>query len=615
MKRDIRMMANRRWWLLVGPLIAVVLLLAALTVTSVQLLSAARAYVGGESLWSKGQKDAVYHLERYIATRSPGEYRRFEAALAVPLGDRRARLSLDQTPPDREAAWLGFLAGSNHPDDIDEMIELFLRFRHVGFMAKAIEIWAEADLHIAQLASLGRQIEDRVSANDAGSGELATLADELPRLNHRLTELEQQFSSTLGQTSRTVSHLLLVITVVLTALLTAGAALLTRSLLRAQASAEDELRRANERWTLAAGAAGIGLFEWDLQTQRSRIDARGAALYGLPPQAAEVEGGAFTLSRVHPADAPCFRAALARAVAEPTANSLRFRVLLDDGSERHIEAVAQVRPSETGTGPCLVGTLRDVTGDVRTAQLQLDKESAERSSRAKSEFLSRVSHELRTPLNAVLGFAELLHSDAQQPLTPAQAERMQHVIDAGRHLLALIDDILDLSEADDIAPPPALQPVLVSDSLDAALDRMRTTADRQQVSLEADVPAQPLYVMADPSRLSQVWAHVLSNAIKYNRPGGKVKVSFESSGAEVSIRVRDTGSGLRPDQIAQLFQPFNRLGAEASRQPGSGLGLVVAQRLLSRQQGRIEVSSEPGIGTCVEVHLRAAVAPASAASG
>lgn len=610
MRHDARVLGRKRWAAVVGPLLGVVALLAGLTVLSIDLLSAARAYVGGESLWSKAQKDAVYHLERYIATRDVQEYRQFEEALAVPLGDRRARLALEQKPPDREAARQGFLAGGNHPDDVDGMVNLFVRFRHVSFMAAAIDIWAEADQQIAQLSALGREIQERVSAGDTRSREFNALAAELPRLNQRLTDLEKRFSATLGEASRTVGRLVLAVTLALAVLLTAAAAWLTHRLMRAQAHAEHELLLANERWTLAADAAGIGLFEWDLHTTLSRIDARGAAVYGLPPEPLELEGGKLTLSRIHPEDEPHFRQSLAQATSSPTSTTVRYRVLLEDGSARHVEAVARMRPADGDVGRRLIGTLRDVTREVLAAQAMLDKEAAERGSRAKSEFLSRVSHELRTPLNAVLGFAELLHTDPREPLTAGQAARVEHVIDAGRHLLALIDDILDLSESDDAAPQALpLQPVLLGAAVQVSVERLRPMAERQQVQVRADLPEHALYVLADPRRLSQVLAHLLSNAIKFNRRGGDVKVSCEPLGDEVRIRVHDTGHGLRADQLAQLFQPFNRLGAEASRTPGSGLGLVVVQQLLKRQQGRIALTSTAGIGTCVEVHLQAAPAP------
>ncbi len=609
MKREA--VTNKRWWVVVSPLLVVVALLSILTVASVEVLSSVRAYVGGESLWSKGQKDAAYHLERYVVTREPAEYAAFQRALAAPQGDARGRLALERDPPDRAVAREGFLAGGNHPDDVEGMLDLYLRYRNVGFMARAIDIWAEGDREIAQLAALGEHVHARIAAGDTGSPELRALAAQLPALNQRLTDLEFRFSSTLGEASRTVQQLVLGITLAFAVLLTGGAMLLTRTLMRAQLRAEEELRLANERWTLAADAAGIGLFDWDLDTKLSRLDGRAAALYGLPPEPVEVEGGQLTLSHIHPDDAPHFRTSLAQAIAQTGSSTIRYRVRQPDGRERHLEIVARVRPGDGATrqGPHLIGTLRDVTADVEAAQLRLEKEAAERGSRAKSELLSRVSHELRTPLNAVLGFSELLASDPQAPLTAVQGERVQHVIHAGRHLLALIDDILDLTDADDNVALP-LEPVVLSGVVQAAFGRVRSLAEHHQVELRADLPGEPVQVMAEARRLAQVLVHLLSNAIKFNRPGGVAEVSCELVDDEVRIRVRDNGHGLSAQQLQQLFQPFIRLGAEAARQPGAGLGLVVVQRLVRRQQGRIELTSTPGEGTCAEVCLQAAGTPA-----
>ncbi|MBX3621669.1 MAG: PAS domain-containing sensor histidine kinase [Rhizobacter sp.] len=599
---------GRTQWMMVGPFLVVVALLATLAVVGVDLISAVRAYVGGESRWSKGQKDAVYHLERYIASRNPADYERFEEALAVPLGDREARQALEQAPPDLARVEQGLLAGGNHPDDIDGMVSLFLRFRRVSFMADAIAIWAEADTHIEELAALGRQLQARVVAGDESSDELRDLSARLPALNAQLTVLERRFSATLGEASRTARQLVLAITLVLTAAMTAAAALLTRALLRDQTRVEQDLREVNERWTLAADAAGLGLFDWDLRTQRTTVDARGAALYGLAPEAVEVASGTITQSRVHPDDAGRFRSAMASALASPTPAQLRYRICLDDGSVRHIEAVARVRDDGNGVGVRMVGTLRDVTAEVQAAQLQLEKDSAERASVAKSEFLSRVSHELRTPLNAVLGFAELLASDAAEPLTPAQAQRVQQVLAAGRRLLVLIDDILDLSHLDDAARPLTLRPLALAPVLQAALARVEPLAQAQPVRVSAELPPHALHVLADEQRLQQVLGHLLANAIQYNRPGGDVVLHCEQQGDEVGIELRDTGPGLRPDQLDKLFQPFNRLGAEFGKVPGSGLGLVIVQQLLKRMQGTLQVASTEGVGTCVTVRLKAAQA-------
>jgi signal transduction histidine kinase len=602
----------RMRWRVVGPLLVAVALLSAMALASVELLSAVRAYVGGESLWSKGQKDAILQLERYIDTRDPADYRRFEEALALPLGDKRARLALDQDPPDLTQARIGFLAGGNHVDDIDGMVNLYLRFRRVSFMAAAIDIWAEADTHIDQLASLGRRVHERARLGDAGLLELRALAADLPALNLRLTDLEQRFSTTLGEASRTVHKLVLLVTLVLASGLMLGAVWATWALLREQERVERDLRESNERWSLAADAAGLGLFDWDLRTRQARVDARGAALYGLPPQPVEVEAGQLTLSRVHPDDLTRFRAVMAQAIASPAAATVRYRVRLDDGSERHLEAAARVRVGEGQVPLRMVGTLRDVTAEVLATQLRLDKEAAERASRAKNAFFSRVSHELRTPLNAVLGFAELMHSDTQDPLSAEQAQRVQRVMEAGRRLLALIDDILHLSDLDESSTPLPLQPVALEPLLFQTIAQLQRLADERQVQVVAEPVPAGLWVQAESRRLAQALHHLVANAIKYNRRGGEVMLHCERRGEEVCIEVRDTGPGMRPEQLAQLFQPFNRLGAEFSKVPGAGLGLVIVQQLLKRLNGRIEVNSTEGEGTCMRV-LLAAAAPADEA--
>jgi signal transduction histidine kinase len=597
-------------WLVIAPFLVVVALLVTLVVASADILSAARAYVGGESLWSKGQKDAVYLLGRYLVVRDPVDHLRFQNALSVPLGDRRARLALGHKPPQIDEARQGFIEGGNHPDDLDGMVRLFLRFRSVGFMADAIAIWAEGDQALDELDQLGRQIHQRIEAGDTlASPRLAELAARLPLLNERLTGLEQRFSATLGEASRTARRLVLAITLLLACVLTASGVSLTAYMLRQQARTEQALRESNDRWALAAGAAGIGVFDWDLQTERATLDARAAALYGLPAEPVEVDAGVLSRAAIHPDDAARFRAAMVQAIAHPAPVTIRYRLVMADGSVRQLEAIATVskqhRHGEPGRGMHMVGILRDLSNEMRAAQLQLDKEAAERASRAKGQFLSRVSHELRTPLNAVLGFTELMQSDPAEPLTRSQNQRAQHVLDAGRHLLALINDILDLGSLDENPVPLATTPVALAPVLQASLNQLEPMARSHQITLAADLPGPQLCVQADARRLQQVFDNLLSNAVKYNHAGGEVQLSCAREGDAVLVSVRDTGLGLSAEQIEQMFQPFNRLGAESTKVPGSGLGLVITQQLIKRMGGSLAVNSTAGTGTRMVVRLRA----------
>lgn len=230
---------------------------------------------------------------------------------------------------------------------------------------------------------------------------------------------------------------------------------------------------------------------------------------------------------------------------------------------------------------------------------------AAKASRAKSDFLARVNHELRTPLGAVLGFAQLLGLDATAPLTPLQQQRVQHIRHAGEHLLALIDEMMDFSRIEAGQLRMDLKPCGLEAQLTEALAQTRGQADEAGVSLTE--PPTPLpQVLADPRRLHQVLLNVLSNAVKYNRRGGSVRLRVTQADGMAQLHVEDTGLGMDAGQLAQLFQPFNRLGREHSGVAGTGLGLAVSRQLVELMCGRIEVSSRVDKGTTVSIALPAA---------
>jgi CheY-like chemotaxis protein/nitrogen-specific signal transduction histidine kinase len=252
----------------------------------------------------------------------------------------------------------------------------------------------------------------------------------------------------------------------------------------------------------------------------------------------------------------------------------------------------------------------------RTAQLELSNEElkqatdvAEKANRAKSEFLSSMSHELRTPLNAIIGFGQLLGSDIGDTRPERRREFAEHIVGAGKHLLTLINEILNLARIESGHVELSLEPVLVDDVLAQCRQMIEPLAQQRGIALQFDAGCDAV-VMADRMRLKQVLLNLVSNAIKYNRPDGSVRVSCSEPGAgAVRLSVRDTGRGLTPAQVESLFQPFNRLGQEGGPEQGTGIGLVVTQRLVELMGGRIGVHSMPGEGSVFWIDLQASERP------
>jgi len=233
----------------------------------------------------------------------------------------------------------------------------------------------------------------------------------------------------------------------------------------------------------------------------------------------------------------------------------------------------------------------------QNVELESAKLAAEKANRAKSDFLSSMSHELRSPLNAILGFAQLMDT-ASPPPAPSQKESIDQILKAGWHLLNLINEVLDLARVESGKLSLSLEPTALGEVLLECQAMIEPQAQKRRITIAFPHSHIPYFVVADRTRLKQVLINLLSNAIKYNEPEGKVVVECSTSiPGRVRISVKDTGAGLSPEKLAQLFQPFNRLGQEAGGQEGTGIGLVVAKQLIELMGGVIGVESTVGSGS------------------
>jgi PAS domain S-box-containing protein len=344
---------------------------------------------------------------------------------------------------------------------------------------------------------------------------------------------------------------------------------------------------------------------------------------------------------IHPEDRSLFRAKSMEAASTGSKVELEYRLQHADGEIVHVAQVIEPIDERRGrTGPRWFCTLQDVTTQKRaeaallelndeleqrvgqrTAQLEASnrelaaaKRVAEQASQAKSEFLTRMSHELRTPLNAIIGFSQLL-SQPDHGFSPQQQATFNgNIHKAGQHLLALIGDLLNLAQIEAGKLSLQMQRVPLLDLLKECEAMMQTQAEARAIITRFEMPAPELAVVADRRRLKQVLLNLLSNGIKYNRPQGLLELRVQMrDGGRVRIEVRDSGAGLRADEVGQLFELFNRLGRSADDVEGTGLGLVLSKHLVELMGGAIGVDSEPGVGSRFWIELDGDVDVAQAA--
>ncbi len=362
---------------IIWPFVPVVLALALISVASVDLLSAARAFVAGESMWTKGQKSAVMHLLRYGESGQEADFQAYLAAIALPLGDRQARLELERGQPDYERARAGLIAGGNHPDDIPGMIRLYRNFRHVAEIDQAISVWATADIEIQSLDQQALALRGLLATPGCDADCLAPVLRRIETLDARLTPLEAAFSYALGKASRRVSGLLVVGTVGAAVLLMLVAILLSQRMLRQERRLKEALAHSEERLQLAVGGSNDGLWDWHLQHGELYFSPRCAEMLGYG--ADELRQARETvIGLLHPSEVLAHEERLLLHLRNGLPYDAEFRMRTKAGGYLWVRARGRIVRDAQGRAARMAGSLTNIAEQkLSEAQLFAEKERAQ----------------------------------------------------------------------------------------------------------------------------------------------------------------------------------------------------------------------------------------------
>jgi PAS domain S-box-containing protein len=383
------------------------------------------------------------------------------------------------------------------------------------------------------------------------------------------------------------------------------------------------LREVQARSDFALKMSHIGGWDLNLVDRTVHRTMEHARIYGYDSLAQPWNYKIF-LEHVLPEDRANVARIIGDAITAQADYTLECRIRRADGEVRWLWSASEYQIGDGDQAPRLAGIVQDITEkklieaeQVRLNQAFNDKNAelenarfvADKANLAKSDFLSSMSHELRSPLNAILGFAQFLDSDTP-PATPVQKESIDQILHAGWYLLELINEILDLSVVESGKLSLSSEPVSLGEVLNECQKMIEPQAQTRGLNLGFPKIDFSLFIRADRTRLKQVLLNLLSNAIKYNRAGGSVDVTCASvPKGRIRISIIDTGPGLSAGKLAQLFQPFNRLGQESSTEQGTGIGLVMSKRLVELMGGVISVESTVGVGSVFWFELDADEAP------
>ncbi|MES2285842.1 MAG: ATP-binding protein [Bacteroidota bacterium] len=634
---------SQKLYLVVGAMALLITVELFTMLFALNTLSSVRAFVGGEGLWSKAEKDAVYYLQKYSRTFNEKDYEKFQEFMKVPLGDHKTLMELNKKNPDLEIAKQGFLEGRNHPDDIDGMIKLFRRFHNIYYIKKAITIWTKADLIIGQLSPIAEKLKAEISLESPSLEKIDGLLFEIDNINQELTVLEDDFSYTLGEGSRWLENLILTVlfaialTVEFTGLflsisLSIGITKGVNEIIRVSANISkadfNSKAKIYSKDEIGLLASSFNKMMDDLQeniNERILVEKNLRAqkdLYGslIDTQSDMGQGIAITEGKsiIYANDALCKmygysndevlslpsfldivipeekeRLSLRlnqRLSREESSDTGETTVIRKDGNKINIEY--SIKKINTDGRVQLLSVIRDITyRKLGEDALQQKTQDLIRSNDELEQFAYVASHDLQEPLRMVTSYLELLEIRYKDKLDQDANDFIGFAVDGSNRMRILIQSLLEYSRVNRIKP---FESINVNDLLKDVLQNLSGAIKEQNATVLYE--GMPI-IYGDFVLISQLFQNLIENAIKFK--GDKkpqIFISSKKENDEYLFSIKDNGIGINNEYLDKIFVIFQRL-SNKEKYPGTGMGLAICKKIVERHNGKIWVESVVGKGS------------------
>ncbi len=611
---------------------------------SLTTLSSVRAFVGGEGLWSKAEKDAVYNLQKYSYTHNEQDYLDFKKFMKIPLGDHKTLLELIKKDPDFEIAREGFIEGRNHPNDINGMIKLFKRFHKISYINKAINIWVKADSTIFKLMAISEKLHEEINLKPFSEEKISRINSEIGVINNKLTLLEDNFSYTLGEGARWLENLILTILFLIALTVELSGLFLTISVSMGITKGINEITRIAKKIATADFSDKAKVYSEDeigqlagsfnemiynlqstinKRTQAEEVIRQQQELYEslIKTQSEMGQGIAITENKkiIYANDAlykmygyskeeifqmPSFIDMVIPEDKERLSDKLKKRlsgadmadigetaIIRKDGKIINIEY--SVKMINIQGRVQTLSVIRDITAR-KQAETELKQKAEEliRSNKELEQFAYVASHDLQEPLRMVTAYVQLLEERYKNKLGADANEFIAFALNGTERMRSLIFSLLEYSRINRVKP---FEIIDMCSLIDDVLHNLNGLVKENNAVIK--INGKPPDIYGDNILIGQLFQNLISNSIKFKgKQPPEIIISGEKLNKEYLFSIKDNGIGIKKEYAEKIFVIFQRLHTK-EEYPGTGIGLAICKKIVERHGGKIWMESEVGKGS------------------